>query len=632
MSGPVLVLAGAGAGKTKTIAERIRHLVVSGVAPSKILAITFTNKAAHEMRERVGEALLGDRSLNNPISLDERPFVSTFHSLGVHILREQATNIGIKKYFSIYDRDDSKKAVKNALETLGFDPKTHEPGKILAIISREKGAGRNLGEFGVEDGGSLAKVVAEVWPEYEKTLKEEGALDFDDLLLKTRNLLRGNPEIKNYYQNVWSHIHIDEYQDTNRVQYEISRLLAEKHRNICVVGDADQNIYSWRGADIKNILDFEKDYPGATVVVLEENYRSTKNILEAAKATIEKNKIRREKNLFTGNEAGEKIGLFMAFDETSEASFVATKSKDLIQEGIPAGEIAVLFRANFQSRALEEAFMSLSLPYELVGTRFFERKEIKDLVSYLRLALNPESLSDFKRVANVPTRGLGKTSVLKIAMGKEDSLQSSAKKKLANLRALLKNIEKVAKEKKPSETISFIIKATGLENEWKEGGDEGLARLENAYELVNFATRYDKNLPETGVLEFLSEIALQSDQDTMKDEGGAVRLMTVHASKGLEFNIVFIVGLEEGLFPHRKVNDDEVGSEEAEEERRLFYVALTRARKKVFLSYAETRNIFGSRQVGLPSEFLSDIPNKLIEGESFEDYGAGRKPLLEIEF
>lgn len=632
MSGPVLVLAGAGAGKTKTIAERIRHLVVSGVAPSKILAITFTNKAAHEMRERVGEALLGDRSLNNPISLDERPFVSTFHSLGVHILREQATNIGIKKYFSIYDRDDSKKAVKNALETLGFDPKTHEPGKILAIISREKGAGRNLGEFGVEDGGSLAKVVAEVWPEYEKTLKEEGALDFDDLLLKTRNLLRGNPEIKNYYQNVWSHIHIDEYQDTNRVQYEISRLLAEKHRNICVVGDADQNIYSWRGADIKNILDFEKDYPGATVVVLEENYRSTKNILEAAKATIEKNKIRREKNLFTGNEAGEKIGLFMAFDETSEASFVATKSKDLIQEGVPAGEIAVLFRANFQSRALEEAFMSLSLPYELVGTRFFERKEIKDLVSYLRLALNPESLSDFKRVANVPTRGLGKTSVLKIAMGKEDSLQSSAKKKLANLRALLKNIEKVAKEKKPSETISFIIKATGLENEWKEGGDEGLARLENAYELVNFATRYDKNLPETGVLEFLSEIALQSDQDTMKDEGGAVRLMTVHASKGLEFNIVFIVGLEEGLFPHRKVNDDEVGSEEAEEERRLFYVALTRARKKVFLSYAETRNIFGSRQVGLPSEFLSDIPNKLIEGESFEDYGAGRKPLLEIEF
>ena len=632
MSGPVLVLAGAGAGKTKTIAERIRHLVVSGVAPSKILAITFTNKAAHEMRERVGEALLGDRSLNNPISLDERPFVSTFHSLGVHILREQATNIGIKKYFSIYDRDDSKKAVKNALETLGFDPKTHEPGKILAIISREKGAGRNLGEFGVEDGGSLAKVVAEVWPEYEKTLKEEGALDFDDLLLKTRNLLRGNPEIKNYYQNVWSHIHIDEYQDTNRVQYEISRLLAEKHRNICVVGDADQNIYSWRGADIKNILDFEKDYPGATVVVLEENYRSTKNILEAAKATIEKNKIRREKNLFTGNEAGEKIGLFMAFDETSEASFVATKSKDLIQEGVPAGEIAVLFRANFQSRALEEAFMSLSLPYELVGTRFFERKEIKDLVSYLRLALNPESLSDFKRVANVPTRGLGKTSVLKIAMGKEDSLQSSAKKKLANLKALLKNIEKVAKEKKPSETISFIIKATGLENEWKEGGDEGLARLENAYELVNFATRYDKNLPETGVLEFLSEIALQSDQDTMKDEGGAVRLMTVHASKGLEFNIVFIVGLEEGLFPHRKVNDDEVGSEEAEEERRLFYVALTRARKKVFLSYAETRNIFGSRQVGLPSEFLSDIPNKLIEGESFEDYGAGRKPLLEIEF
>lgn len=631
IDGPLLILAGAGAGKTKTIAERIRHLVTTGVAPSKILAITFTNKAAREMRERVEKALENDKVLNGPISIDERPFVSTFHSLGVHILREQAANLGIKKYFSIFDREDSKKAVKGALETMGLDPKTHEPGKILSIISKEKSAGLNFEDFKKEAHGYAKKVVAEIWPEYEKMLKRESALDFDDLLLKTRDLLRENRKVREYYQNVWSHIHIDEYQDTNRVQYEISRLLAEKHQNICVVGDADQNIYSWRGADIKNILDFEKDYQNTVVIVLEENYRSTKNILEAANTVIEKNKIRREKNLFTGNPAGERIGLFMAFDESSEADFIATKVEELIREGAPAGEIAVLYRANFQSRALEEAFMRLSVPYELVGTRFFERKEIKDLISYLRLALNPDGLSDFRRVVNVPTRGLGKTSVLKIVMGEEKSLPMTTQRKLVNFREILKKIAQVAKEKKPSETIKFIIKASGLEDEWKEGGDEGLARLENAYELANFAIRYDDRSPEVGILEFLSEVALQSDQDGMRDEGGAVRLMTVHASKGLEFDVVFISGLENGLFPHGKI-DDNASPEGREEERRLFYVALTRARKKVFLSYAETRNIFGSRQVGLPSEFLSDIPDKLLEEESSSEYSSERKPLLEIEF
>ena len=330
--GPLLILAGAGAGKTKTIAERIRHLVTKGVAPSKILAITFTNKAAREMRERVEKILKEDKELNRPISSAERPFVSTFHSLGVHILREQAANLGIKKYFSIFDRDDSKKAVKDALLALGFDPKTHEPGKILSIISKEKGAGRNFENYEASRHGYFGKVVTAVWPEYEKTLKREGALDFDDLILKTRDLLLARDDIRDYYQNVWSHIHIDEYQDTNRVQYEISHLLADKHKNICVVGDADQNIYSWRGAEIKNILDFEKDYPGTAVIVLEENYRSTKNILEAANNVIEKNKIRREKNLFTANEAGERLSLLAGFDEASEALLIAEKAGELIRD------------------------------------------------------------------------------------------------------------------------------------------------------------------------------------------------------------------------------------------------------------------------------------------------------------
>lgn len=615
--GPVLILAGAGAGKTKTIAERIRHLVHTGVTPSSILAITFTNKAAREMRERI----------------EPGPFISTFHSLGVYILREQFAKIGIKKHFVIFDQGDSKKAVKEALLTAGLDPKTHDPARLMNIISKEKGKGTNIEEYkSRKERGYFAKAVGQVWPEYEKILKRDNALDFDDLLLKTANLLRDNPKIQNYYQNIWRYIHIDEYQDTNRVQYDISQMLVGKGKNICVVGDIDQNIYSWRGADIKNILDFENDYPNAQVIILEENYRSTKNILEAANMVIEKNKIRRKKNLFTGNPSGDKISLFQGFDETNEAEFVAVKAEELIKKGVSPSEIAVLYRANFQSRALEEAFMRHSLPYQLLGIRFFERKEIKDVVSYLRAALNTDSLSDLKRVLNVPARGIGKMTILKIFSGKETSLPPSIKTKLASFRNLLAEIEKISKKKKPSETISFIIKKTGLEEEWKGDGDEGQARLENAYELANFASKYDNLSPEEGILNFLTDAALHSDQDEMKDEEKAVRLMTIHASKGLEFDVVFITGLEDGLFPHQDMNGNETKPEEAEEERRLFYVALTRARKKVFLSYAQIRTIFGNRQANIPSGFIFDIPEILIEEENTDEYNLYRKPLLEIDF
>ncbi|MFZ2484616.1 MAG: UvrD-helicase domain-containing protein [Minisyncoccia bacterium] len=631
--GPVLIMAGAGAGKTKTIAERIRHLVHKGVAPSTILAITFTNKAAREMRERIEKRLRDDESLNRPISFTERPFVSTFHSLGVHILREQSAKIGKRKDFAIFDRDDSKKAVKEALETVGLDPKTHDPARVMSIISKEKGRGASLDDYIDREGrGYFANVVGQVWPEYEKVLTRDNALDFDDLLLKTMNLLSTDQTVRDYYQNTWHYIHVDEYQDTNRVQYEISKILAGKNKNICVVGDIDQNIYSWRGADIKNILDFEKDYESVETITLEENYRSTKTILEAANTVIEKNKIRRKKNLFTSNVTGEKIGIFQGFDETSEAEFVASRAEELIRGGASPDEIAVLFRANFQSRVLEEAFINHNIPYQLLGTRFFERKEVKDVISYLRAALNPESLSDLKRIINVPARGIGKTTILKVFSGAESSLPLAMKTKILNFRSLLGEIEKVSKEKKLSETISFIIKSTGLEEEWKDGGDEGAARLENAYELSNFASRYDHLPPEEGILNFLSDSALQSDQDEMKDEEKSVRLMTVHASKGLEFDTVFVTGLEDGLFPHQRINDDSISPEEAEEERRLFYVALTRARKKIFLSYAETRTLFGRRQVNIPSEFIFDIPETLVEWESFDDSGVHRKPLLEIDF
>ena len=439
------------------------------------------------MRERIEQGLR-----NTP----SRPFVSTFHSLGVHILREQSAKAGIKRHFTIFDRDDGKRAVREALLTLGLDPKTHDPGRIVSLISREKSGGRGVGDYGgKEERGHFRDVVRQVWPVYERILSRDNALDFDDLLLKTRNLLNDNPAVREFYQNIWEYIHIDEYQDTNRVQYEISKMLVGKNKNICVVGDIDQNIYSWRGADLKNILDFEKDYPNAEVVTLEENYRSTKTILEAANTVIEKNKIRRKKNLFTGNVFGEKISIFGGFDEASEAEFVANRAEELIKNGISPGEIAVLYRANFQSRVLEEAFMNHGVPYQLLGTRFFERKEVKDIVSYLRAALNPDSLSDLKRVINTPARGIGKTTMLKIFLGDEASLPLGMKTKLKSFRNLLKEIEKVSREKRPSETISFIIKISGLEKEWKNSGDEGRARLENAYELANFAFPYHNQTP-----------------------------------------------------------------------------------------------------------------------------------------
>jgi len=634
--GPLLILAGAGAGKTKTVAERIRHLIKNGTTPSSILAITFTNKAAKEMRERVGAMLSEDKGLNRPVSMNERPFVSTFHALGVHILKEQSSKLGLSRHFTIFDKDDSKRAVKEALTTCGLDPKTHEPDRILGIISKEKSRDKTAEEYLMHnEGGYFSGVVGDVWREYEKILKRDSALDFDDLLLKTVRLLRNDTSVQNYYRNIWHYVHIDEYQDTNRVQYEISKLLIGDKHNICVVGDIDQNIYSWRGADIKNILDFEKDYPDAKVILLEENYRSTKTILNAANTIIEKNKIRRKKNLFTSNDDGAKIGIFQAFDEVAEAEFVASKAEEIIKTGVAAEDIAVLYRANFQSRVMEEAFMQHQIPYQLLGTRFFERREIKDLVSYLRAALNPASLADLKRIINVPTRGIGKTTVAKLFSGQEDELPSAVKAKISNFKKLLADVAEKIKILKPSQTIAYIITSSGMEVEWKQGKEEDAERLLNAYELVAFAARYDHLSPEDGIEAFLADAALQSDQDELAEGGKkGVRLMTVHASKGLEFDTVFISGLEDGLFPHQKITKEGISPEEAEEERRLFYVALTRAKKKLFLSYAQMRTIFGSRQVNVPSEFVFDVPEELTEEETFtDDEGRGyRRPLLEINF
>ncbi|MEK7564564.1 MAG: UvrD-helicase domain-containing protein [Patescibacteria group bacterium] len=657
--GPLLIVAGAGAGKTKTITHRIVNLIKEGVAPERILAVTFTNKAAKEMRERVIAEI--KRNSNGVGEQDTIPFVSTFHSLGVYIIKENAKLIGLTRYFTILDEGDANGMIKEILKELSIDPKQYEPKKIKGVISREKGKFTKIEDY-IErnSANTLGKIIAQVWGLYEKRKMKENSLDFDDLLLKATNLLKDNPEIRKIYQEKWEYIHIDEYQDTNEVQYLMSKLLSEDNKNIAVVGDADQNIYSWRGANIKNILNFEKDYPNAKIVMLEENYRSTQNILEAANEIIKKNKYRPDKNLFTKNQKGEKIGLYEALDENDEAEFVATKIVEIMDSSAglslrevplaeePRGsaesadsdsdpaetepallslsEVCVLYRANFQSRVIEEAMLRYNIPYQVLGIKFFERREIKDTLAYLRAALNPQSLGDVKRIINFPTRGIGKVTLVKIFSGDMESLPIKMRIKIDNFYKTLEEIKENIETLKASDIIRFVIKKSGIEHELSNGTDEDIERLENIKELATLALKYDNLENGRGVEKLLEDASLASDQDSIiineeKNEQGlpllkknsGVKLMTVHAAKGLEFKEVFIVGLEDGLFPHQRHNSGDEGDKE--EERRLFYVALTRAKEKLYLSFANYRTIFGSRQINAPSEFISDIPGDILERE-----------------
>ncbi len=659
VAGPLLIVAGAGAGKTKTITHRIVNLIKNGVAPEKILAVTFTNKAAKEMRERIIAEIE-----KNAKGQEKIPFVSTFHSLGVYIIKENARLLGLTKYFTILDEGDTTSMIKEIMKENGIDPKQYDPKKIKNIISREKGKFIYLADYTEREGaGTMAKIVAQIWNLYEKQKMKENSLDFDDLLLKATKLLKDNAEIRKIYQEKWEYIHIDEYQDTNEVQYLMSKLLSENNKNICVVGDADQNIYSWRGANLKNILSFEKDYPNAKIILLEQNYRSTKNILEAANEIIKKNKYRPDKNLFTNNIVGEKIGLYEALDENDEADFVATKILEILDgeagsafsgslswAGTPAllldssvcetprksksaspsgslsspgegwGEVAVLYRANFQSRALEEAMLRYNIPYQVLGVKFFERKEIKDTLAYLRAALNPDSLSDVKRIINFPARGIGKVTLVKIFANDMENLPIKMRIKINNFYETLEEIKEKIESEKVSAVIKFVVKKSGIESELSSGTEEDMERLENIKELATLALKYDNLQNGAGVEKLLEDASLASDQDSIminqekKKEVKTVKLMTVHASKGLEFKYVFVTGLEDGLFPHERHNETQTG-EDREEERRLFYVAITRAKEKLFLSFANFRTIFGSRNINAPSEFISDIPGDLFEKE-----------------
>jgi DNA helicase-2/ATP-dependent DNA helicase PcrA len=628
--GPVLIIAGAGTGKTRVITHRILNLIKKGVAPHSILAITFTNKAATEMRERVGLLLKEDTGLNIPISMNERPFVSTFHALGVHIIRENAALLGLTRHFTIFDRGDSRRAIKESMEQVSIDPKKFDPGTVLNMISRAKSDGISRLEYLDHAKGYTEEVVASVWDKYEAIMAKEKALDFDDLLLKTAYILGKYEAVRKHYSDVWKYIHVDEYQDTNGVQYDIVKYLAEAHHNLCVVGDADQNIYSWRGATIENILNFEKDYPETTVITLEKNYRSTKTILAAANNVIEKNKLRKKKTLFTDNDDGDRIGLSVSYTENDEARNIADAARALIEAGTSAREIAVLYRTNFQSRVLEDSFIKKNIPYQLVGVRFFERKEIKDVLSYIKASLNRSSWSDIGRIINIPVRGIGKATIAKIMSEKEELLPPAMRIKIGNFWKLLDDIKREIMEKKPSEAVKFVIQETGIERMLRDGNADDEERLLNVRELVTVAAGYDHLPPEEGMESFLANAALATDQDELQKNTDAVKLMTVHASKGLEFEYVFIAGMEQDLFPFKHMKDDDISDSEEEEERRLFYVAITRAKKKVHLSYTILRSIYGAQKVNTPSEFIDDIEKNLIE-EQAPEKPSGAKALF-IDF
>ncbi|MEK7530686.1 MAG: UvrD-helicase domain-containing protein [Patescibacteria group bacterium] len=608
-SGALLILAGAGAGKTRVIVERIATLIKNGVAPEHILAVTFTNKAAAEMRERIATRLRSDLSLSPFDTPATSPFIGTFHALSLHIIKTFHDAAGLPRRFTIYDRADSTRAVKEAIRGAGFDPKELEPRRVMGRMGRMKGDDVSREDFLAEYASSyIDEAIAEVWERYDAILKKENALDFDDILVRALWLLRTNPSVRDHFQTAWEYIHVDEYQDTNNVQYALIKLLAESHGNIAVVGDIDQNIYSWRGASIKHIMNFEADYPSASLVMLTRNYRSTKTIIAAANEAIAKNIHRREKELVTDNPDGDRIKIGGFMDEGEEARYVAHESQRLIKNGVDKNDIAVLYRANFQSRVLEEAFLSIDVPYQVLGTRFFERKEVKDALSYLRAALNPESVADISRIINVPARGIGKVGLSKILLGQKNSLAPAVRIKVEQFYALLARIKHAAETKTTSEAVKYALTESGTWRMYERGDTEDEERLENLKELVTVATKYDAHLVGEGIDTLIEEAALQSDQDELAKKEGkkkdGVKLMTVHAAKGLEFDSVFIVGLEDGLFPHER---DEADQMDREEERRLFYVALTRAEKRAYMTYAASRQIFGSRNLTMPSEFITEL-------------------------
>ena len=609
-TGPVLILAGAGSGKTKTLTHRIAALIEGGVLPSEILALTFTNKAAREMRERLA------RLLGRENSFSFMPWMGTFHSICVKILRIEAENVGLDKSFVIYDTDDRLALIKRAMKELQISDKSVKPRAAEASISKAKNDDKEPDEMLAESYYPNQQQIARIYGRYEEMRKGANAVDFDDLLLYVARLLRERKDVREKWRNRFKHILIDEYQDTNHIQYEIVKLLVNEERNICCVGDDWQSIYSWRGADFTNILNFERDFPGAKVIKLEQNYRSTQNILDAAQMVITKNTQRSDKTLFTEAGKGAPITIQQARDEQDEARWVAMQIRKTRR---PLSDFAVLYRTNAQSQAFERAFMDYRIPYKLVGgVRFYDRKEIRDIVAYLHLIVNPRDVVSLTRIINVPARGIGEKSVQKILEGDIAGLTAKTAAAYERFTGVLSALrEKNASGASPADIIEELLRKIDYRS-YLDDGDKLKAeeRNENLTVLIGEAGAYET------LDEFLADAALMSSSD---EEAGkdAVTLMTLHAAKGLEFPVVFLVGLEEGLLPH--VRSMEESLEDIEEERRLAYVGMTRAMQELFLSYANSRFMFGGRNYNFPSRFLTDLGynpygKRDVDGDGFNDF------------
>lgn len=619
--GPLLILAGAGSGKTKVLTVRIAYLLAQGVNPYEILAITFTNKAAKEMKSRV-EGLVG--------YVANRIWLSTFHSFCAKFLRFELDNfLGYNSNFTIYDTSDSQVVIKAALKALNLDDKYYPVGAMISAISDAKNKLMFASDYRKQARDFYQQKVADVYEYYERELRKNNALDFDDLLLVAVKLLQSNAAVLEKYSKRFKYVMIDEYQDTNHAQYLLAYLLSSHWKNIAVVGDADQSIYAWRGADIQNILDFEKDYPNCTSIKLEQNYRSTKIILDAANAVIDNNEGRPEKNLWTDKVEGAKIQHFTAQSEHEEAAFIGdtiVKKHDI--HGVPYGDMAILYRTNAQSRVLEEALIKRALPYTMVGgTKFYDRKEIKDVLAYLRVLYNPFDDLSLLRIINVPKRSIGATTVSKLQdyarengtslfmtltqLHLVDTIKGKTKEKLEEFGILIFTLVAEMDDKSVLDILEAILDRTGYLAQLEESTDpQDQARAENIGELLSVAKDFQDTNPTGTVEDFLEQVALVNDVDSFEQEESKVTLMTLHAAKGLEFPIVFLGGLEEGLFPHSRTL---MNPEEIEEERRLAYVGITRAEKELYISNATTRTVFGRTSSYLPSRFIDEIPAELVD-------------------
>ncbi|WP_439144729.1 DNA helicase PcrA [Virgibacillus salinus] len=624
--GPLLIMAGAGSGKTRVLTHRIAYLLrEKEVSPKSVLAITFTNKAAREMKERVHKLVgMGSGQI----------WVSTFHSMCVRILRKDIDRIGYSRNFTILDSSDQLSVIKQTLKDLNIDPKKFEPRAMLGSISSAKNELITPEEYSKNVSDFFERQVSQVYDRYQKTLQKNQSLDFDDLIMQTIHLFKRIPEVLEYYQRRFQYIHVDEYQDTNHAQYYLVQQLANRFQNLCVVGDSDQSIYGWRGADIANILSFEKDYPSARTVFLEQNYRSTKSILSAANKVIEHNSGRKPKNLWTENAEGKNIHYFQGATEQEEALFVTDKIQELIrEEGFSPNDISILYRTNAQSRAVEDTFMKSNIAYQMVGgTKFYDRKEIKDMVAYLRLITNPDDDLSFERVVNAPKRGIGKTSVerLRAYSAQHDiSFYQAVKevdftgvpKKAANALAefgnLIKSLSQQQEFLTATDMVEAILQRTGYEQVLKnERTIESQSRIENLEEFKTVTQDFEKVSEDKTLVAFLTDLALIADLDRVDDEEDSeneekITLMTLHAAKGLEFPVVFLIGLEENVFPHSRSMFD---NDEMEEERRLAYVGITRAEQQLYLTHAKMRTLYGRTNMNPISRFINEIPEELIDG------------------